>query len=375
VILGINGVRLVGKRSGVGRCIEAVLKCMAEMDHPFDEFRVYTPAPIAEEVELPSCAKNIVLASPLPLAMWEQLTLLRAHGSKDLLFCPSYVIPLLARCPTFLIHHGSYEGYPQAFSWWVRNKARAAYSLSAKRATVVCTVSEYSRRDMVRFYGMRPETIQIVPEGVDTRLFRPIPEPERLAQWRLRTFGSDTPYIVYVGKPVERRNLSSLIQAFGLLKREKSIPHKLLIVGADLPGTSPFRRVIVSEQLTSEVLVLGYVGHREMPLVYNSADLLVYPSSYEGFGMPVLEAMACGTPVITLNNTSFPEFALGVAHLLDDAAIATLKRGIDTVLGDPVLRERMSRDGPLRAAAYDWRLITRQYLELMLPLVSRQMAA
>jgi glycosyltransferase involved in cell wall biosynthesis len=375
VILGVNGVRLVGKRSGVGRCIEAVLKCMAEMDHPFDEFRVYTPAPIAEEVGLPPCAKNIVLGSPLPLAMWEQLTLLRAHGQKDLLFCPSYVIPLLARCPTLLIHHGSYEGYPQAFSWWVRNKAKAAYSLSAKRASIVCTVSEYSRRDMVRFYGMRPEDIHVVPEGVDTRLFRPIPEPERLVQWRVRTLGSDTPYIVYVGKPVERRNLSPLIRAFGFLKRERRIPHKLLIVGTDLPGTSPFRRVIASEQLTSEVFVLGYVGHREMPLVYNSADLLVYPSSYEGFGMPVLEAMACGTPVITLNNTSFPEFALGVAHLLEDAAIPTLSRGIDTVLGDAVLRKRMSRQGPSRAAAYDWHLITRRYLELMLSLVNRQMAA
>jgi glycosyltransferase involved in cell wall biosynthesis len=102
---------------------------------------------------------------------------------------------------------------------------------------------------------------------------------------------------------------------------------------------------------------------------------LVYPSSYEGFGMPVLEAMACGTPVITLNNTSFPEFALGVAHLLEDAAIPTLSRGIDTVLGDAVLRKRMSRQGPSRAAAYDWHLITRRYLELMLSLVNRQMAA
>ncbi len=375
MILGVNGIRLVGKRSGVGRCIEAVLRCMAEMDHPFSEFRVYTPSPIADEVVLPSCATNIVLPSPLPLALWEQLILARAHGDRDLLFCPSYVIPLLARCPTFLIHHGSYEGYPQAFDWWTRNKARAAYSLSAKRATVVCTVSEYSKRDMARFYRIEPDHIHVVPDGVNTRLFRPLPEPQRLAQWRIKTFGSDTPYIVYVGKPVERRNLSPLIKAFGLLKRENRIPHQLLIVGADLPGASPFRQVIASERLTDEVYVLGYVGHQEMPLVYNSADLLVYPSSYEGFGMPVLEAMACGTPVITLNNTSFPEFALGVAHLLENAEVATLKQGIDTVLSDPVLRQRMSRNGPLRAAAYDWRLITGRYLELMLPLVNRRLAA
>ena len=359
MILGVNGIRLVGKRSGVGRCIEAILKYMAELDHPFSEIRVYTPAPIADEVALPPCATNIVLPSSLPLALWEQLVLLRAHGGKDPLFCPSYVVPFLARCPTFLIHHGSYEGYPQAFGWWTRNKARAAYSLSAKRATVVCTVSEYSKKDMARFYRMDPQNIHVVPDGVDTRQFRPIPEPERLAQWRVKTFGSDTPYIVYVGKPVERRNLSALIKAFGLLKREKGIPHRLLIVGADLPGDSPFRQVIISEGVSQEVIVLGYLGHDEMPLVYNCAEVLVYPSSYEGFGMPVLEAMACGTPVITLNNTSFPEFALGVAHLLENGAVLTLRHGLETVLSDPVLRRRMSEEGPRRAAAYDWRVITR----------------
>jgi glycosyltransferase involved in cell wall biosynthesis len=278
------------------------------------------------------------------------------------------VIPLLARCPTFLIHHGSYEGYPQAFGWWKLNKARAVYTLSAKRASAVSTVSEYSKKDMVRFYRMRPERIHVVPEGVDTRLYCPIADREQLVKWRSEAFGSDLPFITYVGKPTERRNLSSLIRAFGALKQERRIPHKLLIAGADLPGTSPFRKVIVEEGLSDEVFVRGYVGHNEMPLVYNAADLLVYPSSYEGFGMPVLEAMACGTPVIALANTAFPEFAGGVAHLLDDACVETLKAGINRVLEDPDLRARMAIEGPRHAAAYDWRSITKRYLELMMPL-------
>lgn len=305
----------------------------------------------------------------------EQVTLPEAHGSKDLLLCPSYVIPLMARCPTVLIHHGSYEGYPQAFSWWTLNKARLAYSLSAKRASVVSTVSEYSRRDMVHFYGMKAEQIHVVPEGVDTAIFKPIGDRQRLSAWRVGRLGSDVPYIVYVGKPTERRNLTPLIHAFASLKKEKSIPHKLLIVGADLPGTSPFRQVIASAGLSNEVSVLGYVGHDEMPLVYNAADLFIYPSSYEGFGMPVLEAMACGAPVITLNNTAFPEFAGGVAYLLENAEVPTLKEGMLAVLGDPAWRARMAQDGPKRAAAYDWHVVTRRYLELMLPLVSRRAAA
>lgn len=375
MILGVNGIRLIGKRSGVGRCIEAVLRSMGELEHPFREIRVYTPEPIDSDIQLPPCATNVVLRSPLPRSMWEQFILLKAHGSKNVLLCPSYVIPLLARCPTFLIHQGSYEGYPQAFSWWTLNKARAIYLLSARRATVVCTVSEHSKKDMVRFYGMRPERIHVVPNGVDTALFRPLADREHLPKWRAQIFGSDVPFILYVGKPTERRNLSPLIRAFAQLKREKKIPHKLLIAGADLPGTSPFRRVIAEEGLDTEIVVLGYVKHPELVVVYNAADLFTYPSSYEGFGMPVLEAMACGTPVITLDNTAFPEFAGGIAHLLKNAEVSTLKEGIYAVLSDPAWRERMSREGPRRAALYDWHLVTRRYLELMIPLVEARAKA
>jgi glycosyltransferase involved in cell wall biosynthesis len=98
---------------------------------------------------------------------------------------------------------------------------------------------------------------------------------------------------------------------------------------------------------------------------------MVYPSSYEGFGMPVLEAMACGTPVIALNNTAFPEFAGDVACLLPDAEVETLERGFTDLLADDARRRQMRIDGPRRAAAYDWRIVTRKYLDLMIPLVER----
>ena len=368
MILGINGIRLVAQRSGVARCIEALLRNFDELDHPFTEIRVYTPVALDDHTYLPRGAINIVLPSPCPPAFWEQVTLPRAHGRHGLLLCPSYVIPLFARCPTFLIHHGSYEGYPQAFDWWTINKARAIYSLSAWRATAVSTVSEYSRRDMAHYYRMSAERIHVVPDGVDTRLFRPIHDQAAFSQWRCALFGADVPYITYVGKPTERRNLSALIRAFAELKAMRGLPHKFLIVGADLPGTSPFRQVIAELGLERDVVIRGHASHDEMVSVYNAAALFIYPSSYEGFGMPVLEAMACGTPVITLNNTAFPEFAGGVALLLPDARIETLVEGMRQVLEDEPLRLRMAVEGPRRAAAYDWRLVTRRYLDLMIPL-------
>ncbi|MGH7592378.1 MAG: glycosyltransferase family 4 protein [Gemmatimonadales bacterium] len=375
MILGVNGVRLAVKRSGVARCIEAVLRSLDELDHPFGEIRVYTPTPLDDHTYLPAGATNVVVPTRRSLAFWEQFSLPRAHGGRGLLFCPSYVIPFFAGCPTFVIHHGSYEGYPEAFPWWTRTKARVAYTMSAWRADGVSTVSDYSRRDMVRYYHLPADRIHVVPEGVDTRVFRPIDDAAALAAWRTSIFGADVPYITYVGKPTERRNLSALIRAFAILRTERGLPHKLLIVGADLPGTSPFRSVIAELGLEHDVVIRGHVTHTEMVFVYNAAALFIYPSSYEGFGMPVLEAMACGIPVITLDNTAFPEFAGGVARLLPDAHIATLVSGMYEVLGDAPLRQRMAEDGPRRAAAYDWRIITRRYLDLMIPLARQQVTS
>ena len=369
MILGVDGIRLIVGRSGVARCIEALLRSFGELEHPFSEIRLYTPKPIPADVYLPPNATNVVLKSPLPFAAWEQITMPKAHGSKNLLLCPSYVSPIAARCPTFLIHHGSYEGFPQAFDWWTMKKTRMIYSLSAKRATGLSTVSDYSKRDMVKFYGINPEKINVVPEGVDTKVFRPVEDAERLSEWRKKVFGADVPFIVYVGKPTERRNLSALIRAFAALKKD-GFPQKLLIVGASLPGTSPFRKVIEELKIEDEVFVLDYVTHEEMFLVYNAANLFIYPSSYEGFGMPVLEAMACGTPLITLDNTAFPEFAGGIAHLLKDAEIVTLKEGMADVLRDETWQKQMKEDGPKRAAGYDWHILTRKYLDLMMPLAN-----
>lgn len=367
MILGVNGIRLVAKRSGVGRAIEAFLRCLDDVEHPFTQVRVYTPQPLDSSVTLPRGAVNVVLPSRLPPGLWEQITLPAAHGSRDVLFCPSYVMPLAARCPTLLAHHGSYEGYKEAaaaYSWWTRVKARVMYDLSAHRAGVVSTVSAYSKADMVRFYRLSPEKIHVIPEGVDTRLFRPLHGPAQLAAWRRKVLGGDFPYILYVGKPTKRRNLPALLAAFARLKRQDHLPHKLLLIGSDLPGSS-FAATVRELQLEGEVVDVGYASHDEIVMAYNACALLIYPSSYEGFGMPVLEAMACGAPVIALDNTAFPEFAGGVAHLLPDAQVETLAAGMRHVLGDAALRAHMAQAGPQRAAAYDWRIITRRYLDLL----------
>jgi glycosyltransferase involved in cell wall biosynthesis len=375
MILGVDGIRLVRNRSGVARALEALLLALVEIPgQPFDQMRVYTPEPVDPVVRLPAIAKNVVVPSPLPVGLWQQCVLPWVHGRRDVLLCPSYVLPVAATCPTLLIHHGSYEGYAEAshvFSRWSRFKARISYPMSARRATTLVTVSEYSRRDMAHFYGLPPERIRVIPEGVDTKVFRPISDRAAISSWRERVLGQDTPFLLYVGKPTKRRNIPNLLRAFATLKREHHVPHKLLLIGGALPGVS-FHPLIHELGLGGDIVIVPYASHEDIALAYNATSAVLYPSSYEGFGMPVLEAMACGAPVIALNNTAFPEFAGGVAVLLDDASVDTLTGGILQVLNDDALRARMRVLGPERAARYDWHIIAGEYLPLLRALIPGQ---
>lgn len=372
MILGVNGIRLCANRSGVARAIEALLHQFVRQPHPFDDIRLYTPAPVEAGVSLPDGVRHVVVKSVLPPGLWEQAALPMAQGGRGVLFCPSYVGPVFPRCPMLVAHHGSYEGYAgsaNVFSRWSRIKKRVAYHVSAHRADVVTTVSEYSRQDMSHFYRMPVERIHVVPEGVDTTLFRPIDDALALREFRRRHLGDDVPFLLYVGKPTRRRNLPNLLRAFAVLRRERRLPHKLLLIGTALPGTS-FEALVDSLGLGGDVISIAHAEHSEIALAYNASSLTLYPSSYEGFGMPVLEAMACGAPVIAIDNTAFPEFAGGVALLLPDAEVETLASGIRRLIEDDTERARMRTAGPIRAKQYDWAIVARQYLDLLSPLAS-----
>ena len=366
--LGVNGIRLVTIRSGVARYIENMLINWARGDHPFDEIRVYTPEPLAEERFATAPLRNVVVSGWGPYAVWEQLHLPRAHGSRDILFCPSYVAPVAARCPVVVVHHGSYEGYPEAFGWWQRTRGYLSNRLSARRADLLITVSESSKRDMVRFYDLEPDAIHVIPEGVDLELFRPADDERALADFRRRVLGDDAPFILYVGKPIRRHNIVPMLRAYARLRRRGDIAHRFLFIGAALPGLD-VNEIIDDLGLEDDVALLDHADPPTVALAMQASSALIYPSSYEGFGMPVLEAMACGVPAIALDNTAFPEFAGGVAYLAPDAEVGTLARAMDAVLNDPTRAAQMRRDGPLRARDYDWRLLARRTMDLIEGLV------
>lgn len=364
MILGIDGHRLLGQRNGVGRVLEALLRHLARQTHPFEEIRLYSPLSLPADLDLPMPIRQVVFGESLPRSLWQQVALAWAHGQASPLVCPSYVVPLAARCPTLLIHHGSYEGLPGAFSWWRQARARLLHSWSARCATLVVTVSEHSRRDILRFYGVPEEKVVVIPNGVDPRVFYPSRSPEGLASWRKDHLGADVPFVLYVGKPTRRRRLESLTEAFARFLEATSAPHYLVFAGFDLEGTS-ILETARRRGVASRVISVGHVDQGRLATIYNAAQMMIYPSLYEGFGLPVLEAMACGTPAVALDSSAFREFAQGVALLLPDAEAGTLTEAMVCLARDGAKRREMGRAGVERSRSYSWGSITSRYIEVL----------
>ena len=359
--LDVNGLRLVGRRFGVGRYIEYLLRHWQSLEPPFDRLQLFTPRELDEPIELPSFVSHRIDPARSN-GYWEQAILARRHRAADLLFCPSYVAPLAARGKVVVTHLGSYEALPSAFPLRDRIKTRFLYQASARRADLVITVSESSKRDIVSFYGVSPEKVVVIPLGVDPG-FRPLDDPERAASTRFASLGVDRPLVLFVGKLTRRRNIPQLVEAFARLKQTHGLSHALLLVGANTAGHD-LRRLAAAADIEADVFHREFASHDELVDLYNASDLFVYPSSYEGFGIPVLEAMACGIPVVTLANSAFLEFADG-AHLCRDASVGELSAGMGAVLGSQSLRLRLRERGLARSRDFLWGDIARRTMETL----------
>jgi glycosyltransferase involved in cell wall biosynthesis len=231
----------------------------------------------------------------------------------------------------------------------------------ARRASRLVTISENSKQELVGL-GYAPASridVTYLASAISTA---PPADPEAMDRLRHK-HGLADDYVLYVGKLLAHKNLERLIEAFALLRRRHAIPHHLVLAGP--PQGDVERLVHVAEQrgVTDRVHLLGYVADEELPLLYAGAAVFAFPSLSEGFGLPVLEAMACGTPVVTSNTSSLPEVAGDAAVLVDPVSIEAIADGIWSVLADDPLRRSLVAKGVERAARFTWQRCAEQTLE------------
>lgn len=245
--------------------------------------------------------------------------------------------------------------------------------LGLSKLACIITGSQWSKGEVIQAYDLQPELVEVIPYGVDLATFRPLSNrAEVLAQLKV-TLGIQEPYLLYVGPCSSRKNVLRLVQAFGHLKQRHHIPHHLVLAGAQGNLFSAVKTKVTQMGLADDVIFTGAVSDETLVKLYNGASVFVFPSLYEGFGFPVVEAMACGTPVITSNCTALPETAGGAAALVDDPKdVANLMAVTWQVLEDNAYREMLRQRGLVRAQAFTWKTCAMAHFELYQQVAKRQ---
>ncbi|MGD9317175.1 MAG: glycosyltransferase family 1 protein, partial [Anaerolineae bacterium] len=306
------------------------------------------------------CVSCLPTGRPQARILWEQGLQPRAlrRANVDLLHSPAFVGPLASACPFVItVHDLSYLFFPQGFRTLNRNYLQTFTRLSVRQARRVIAVSESTKRDLVQQYGLSPGKVDVVHNGVDPG-FRPLPADE-VAAFR-REEGLPGQFILFVGTLEPRKNVVRLVEAYARLPKDR--PPLMLVGGKGWLYDEIFSRV-EALGLSSEVRFVGYVPADALPWWYNAADLFVYPSLYEGFGLPPLEAMACGTAVISSTASSLPEVVGQAGLLIDPADAEALAKAMEQVLADREMRKEMRSSGLAQAQNFSWEKTARQTVE------------
>lgn len=279
---------------------------------------------------------------------WEQWKLPWQLPRNGVLWSPCNTAPLACSRQMVTIHDAAFVDTPQAYSWAFRNWYRWLMPRLAKRAVKLFTVSEFSRERLAEVCGVKPEKFAITPCAADER-FRPA-SPEELAAAR-EALGLPERYILSLGSLDRRKNLRSVIKAWGTLTKWHG---DVTLVLAGGQGKSRVFSEPDLHPIPPAVHPLGYVDDKWLPALYSGAEAFVFASKYEGFGIPTLESMACGTPVICSSNTAFPSVAGDAVEYVDPESIESIAAGIEKVLSDSQWRSELVDRGLKRNRLFTW---------------------
>ena len=276
-----------------------------------------------------------------------------------------FTSPPFAPCPVVVsIHDLSFEHLPETFNRRSRTQLRLTVRRSARRAARIIALSEHARQDIISTYGLAPETVTKIPIAAPTT-FRPVVDKTELQRVR-DTYGIEGEYILSVGSIQPRKNLRRLVASYSYLRHarpDSNLP-KLVLVGKRAWLYDDTIQAIQENGPPDSIILTGYVPECDLPALYSGAVCFVYPSFFEGFGLPPLEAMQCGVPVIVGNRTSLPEVVGDAGVLVDPFDVKALGEAIGCLIGNTDFREKLRAKGLARARRFDWRETARRTLDV-----------
>src|SRR5215475_4975315 len=359
--IGIDAHAIGARQGGNETYIANLIKSLAEIDGD-NRYTIYLAnagAAAQWREEFTNRYKNFgvrLLPPPTPLVRVPvYLTYELFRRPVDVLHV-QYTAPPFCRAPLVVtIHDLAFERMPETFTRRGSFQLKLTVRRTAKKAARIATVSEYSRQDLLSIYKLSPEKVVVTYNGVES-IFTPQPSIPNEAEEVRRRFGISRDFLLAVGSLQPRKNLIRLIRAYARLRSEREdFRPQLVIVG---------RKLWLASEIFDEVNLTGYVADEDLPALYRAARAFVYPSLFEGFGLPPLEAMACGTPVVTSDVSSMPEITGDAALLIDPNDEGALANALIEVVNNDRLRADLREKGIAQAKKFTWRDAAEKTLRL-----------
>ncbi|MEO6303112.1 MAG: glycosyltransferase family 1 protein [Bacteroidia bacterium] len=316
-------------------------------DRPFDEEFIFsdniTPLVLSPQAR-----------HPFLYYAWFQHSIKRLLDKMqpDLFLSPDGFLSLGAKCKQLpVIHDINFLHHPNDSKWLTAKYYNYYFPKFAKEATRIATVSEYSKEDIVKNYGIDRSKIDVVYNGINS-FFNPITEAEK--QVIRQKYSAGKNYFINVGSLHPRKNIANLIRAFALFKKESNSDLKLMLAGPHYWGLSEINKVIAETNLKDDIIFTGRLADDELNLVLGSALALTFVPYYEGFGIPLIEAMQAAVPIITSNVTSMPEIAGEAALLVDPLEVQSIKEAMLKLYKQPELCESLINKGNIQKQKFSW---------------------
>ena len=291
---------------------------------------------------------------PWLLAFWYQFMLdrfLKKH-KPDVLISPDGGIPLNAKVPTLsVIHDLNFEHFPEDLPSGVRNYYQKYYRRIAHAATRIVTVSAFSKKDIGELYGSSENKIDVTYNGAGEK-FIPLAEHEK--EKVRRQYADGKPYLLFVGSIHQRKNLPNMMLAFTQFRKTNVTEMKFIVAGAKRWWSEEMETAFEQSPFKKDILFAGRISDEDLPVLIGGAHALLFASRFEGFGIPIVEAMKCGVPVITSTTSSMPEVAGDAGVLVDPASVESIAEAIHQVTSDETLRKNLIEKGIARAKLFSW---------------------
>lgn len=384
MVIAIDGLYLLMPKTGLGRYVDSLVSGLLKVapgnkyylyDGPLDNAlcrmkRLSTdPATLAGFTDLSRFAVPTLTAKRTLAALSGYLTgrCTRALDEVDVFWGPGFKGVYRASFKTVItVADMAHEYYPQSIPRALAGFMKHRLPQQLRRADTIIAISENTKADIIKFHNIDASKIEVIYPGVGTE-FSPVTDPETLAAVT-RRYRLPQHYILYVGAVQPRKNVESLIVAAAGLQRT----HKLVIAGGVQWNSDGIGALIDRTGVRDRVVFTGYVRDCDLPAIYCMATAFVMPSLYEGFGLPILEAMACATPVVTSNTSSLPEAAGTAAILVDPQSTEELSIAVNSIIDDTQLQAKLKEKGLKQAANFSWTKSAQQMLDTFAAVMTKQ---